>query len=254
MLGRPASCNHALRGRQDATFAEAVDYRIVGFAASPIAGDFGGDGRIDLATGNTSATVSVLLNNGDATFAGALNYTTACIPSSLGTSGVLARRGAACGPSCPGEARDGMMAPGSFSSSPVHRQHRVQQPPKREHDHRTTHTPARLLQLAPWCRQPEGDGTSRPQSTLPPAIDHRSNRRPIWNRPLSTKAAFNSTGPLSDGRLDETHDPSQPAAATIPPMNRALTAATITSPHFVSRNHHDELRAHLIQFTIVDRD
>ena len=51
------------------------------------------------------------------------------------------------------------------------------------------------------------------------------------------KLHFQSPGPLSDDRLDDIHDPSQAAAVTIPPTNRALTPATITSPHFVSTNH-----------------
>ena len=45
-----------------------------------ISADFNGDGHIDLATANTESTVSILLNNGDGTFAPTANYPTGIQP------------------------------------------------------------------------------------------------------------------------------------------------------------------------------
>jgi hypothetical protein len=58
-----------LLGNGDGTFQTAVDYAVGNFPHPIVAGDFNGDGRLDLAVADSIAnSVSVLLGNGDGTF------------------------------------------------------------------------------------------------------------------------------------------------------------------------------------------
>jgi len=78
-----------LLNNSNGTFAAKVDYATGLWPVSVIAADFNGDGKADLAVANTGddanpgSTVSVLLNNGDGTFASKVDYTTGSRPSSL---------------------------------------------------------------------------------------------------------------------------------------------------------------------------
>jgi VCBS repeat protein/List-Bact-rpt repeat protein/FG-GAP repeat protein len=70
-----------LLGNGDGTFEAAVNYSVGGTASSPLsptfvaAGDFNGDGKLDLAVANGSAnTVSILLGNGNGTFQPPVEY------------------------------------------------------------------------------------------------------------------------------------------------------------------------------------
>jgi len=67
-----------LLGNGDETFRAAASY-LTGLSPRPaVVGDFNGDGRLDIAVGNTSSeTVSIFLGNGDGTFQGQLVYPTA---------------------------------------------------------------------------------------------------------------------------------------------------------------------------------
>lgn len=61
------------------TFAPAVYYSVAGDTASVAVADFNGDGKLDLASANftvSSSSVSVLINNGNGTFATKVDYTT----------------------------------------------------------------------------------------------------------------------------------------------------------------------------------
>ena len=58
-----------LLGNGDGTFQPQVTYAVGAVPAAIVAGDFTGDGRIDLAVANgLRRHVSVLLGNGDGTF------------------------------------------------------------------------------------------------------------------------------------------------------------------------------------------
>ena len=65
-------------------FAPAISQAVGAGAADIVAADFNGDGRLDLATANaTASTVSVLLGNGDGTFAAATTVAVGAAPSGL---------------------------------------------------------------------------------------------------------------------------------------------------------------------------
>jgi hypothetical protein len=63
-----------LLGNGDGTFAAAQTYPVQNGGWSVAVGDFNGDGKLDLVTGNGTG-LSVLLGNGDGTFQQAKNYT-----------------------------------------------------------------------------------------------------------------------------------------------------------------------------------
>jgi hypothetical protein len=63
-----------LLGNGDGTFGPAVSYSSGGYNASSVAaGDFNGDGKVDILVDNLDHTVSVLLGNGDGTFQPAIS-------------------------------------------------------------------------------------------------------------------------------------------------------------------------------------
>src|SRR5215213_7258439 len=66
------------------SFATATDYAVGDNPNSGVAADFNADGKPDLAIGNVlDRNVSVLLNNGNGTFAGAVNYLVDFNPEAL---------------------------------------------------------------------------------------------------------------------------------------------------------------------------
>lgn len=75
-------------GRGDGSFDASLNTTLVSFAGRPVlamvAGDFNGDGRLDLAlTNDTQNTIAILLGNGDGTFFTAANPPVAWISPSL---------------------------------------------------------------------------------------------------------------------------------------------------------------------------
>ncbi|MBP9867278.1 MAG: VCBS repeat-containing protein, partial [Candidatus Pacebacteria bacterium] len=74
----------------DGTFATKVNYGVGTGAANPYfitVDDLNGDGKIDIASANyNSANVSVLMNNGDGTFAARINYTAGTNPYFITTA------------------------------------------------------------------------------------------------------------------------------------------------------------------------
>jgi hypothetical protein len=75
-----------LLGNGDGTFQPAVNYAVGTMPSAIVAGDFNGDGHLDLAVDNfDDNTVSVLLGNGDGTFQPAANYTVGQRPWGLVT-------------------------------------------------------------------------------------------------------------------------------------------------------------------------
>jgi hypothetical protein len=72
-----------LLGKGDGTFQPAVDYPTAAKALSVTAGDFNGDGKLDLAVSASSGFVSVLLGKGDGTFQPHVDYATGAYPSSV---------------------------------------------------------------------------------------------------------------------------------------------------------------------------
>ena len=79
-----------LLGKGDGTFQGAVNYGAGTAPVSVVAGDFNGDGKLDLVVADagaypTNGGVSVLLGNGDGTFQAAVNYSAGRSPRSLAT-------------------------------------------------------------------------------------------------------------------------------------------------------------------------
>jgi len=75
-----------LLGKGDGTFGTKVDYTVGDYPNSVTAGDFNGDGKLDLATANFAAnTVSVLLGKGDGTFGTKVDYPVGLQPRSVTT-------------------------------------------------------------------------------------------------------------------------------------------------------------------------
>ena len=71
-------------GNGDGTFQPHFDYATGTQPSAVAAGDFNGDGKLDLAVVNTvDGTVSVLLGNGDGTFRAQVVYPTASLPQSV---------------------------------------------------------------------------------------------------------------------------------------------------------------------------
>ena len=70
-----------LLGNGDGTFQAAVNYSAAPNPYSVAAGDFNGDGKLDLAVADLDGTVSVLLGNGDGTFQGGVNFAAGGAPN-----------------------------------------------------------------------------------------------------------------------------------------------------------------------------
>ena len=73
----PGNTVSVLLGNGDGTFQTQLTYQVESGPGPVVAGDFNGDGQLDLAVANTNdGTVSVLLGNGDGTFQPQRTYTT----------------------------------------------------------------------------------------------------------------------------------------------------------------------------------
>jgi len=62
-----------LLGNGDGTFQPAQQYAVVYPAICIVAGDFRGDGKLDLAVADLNSGVQILLGNGDGTFQPAIS-------------------------------------------------------------------------------------------------------------------------------------------------------------------------------------
>jgi len=74
-----------LINRGDGTFASPANFPVLQFPYSAVAGDFNGDGHVDIATTSFTQTggVSVLLGNGDGTFQAHLDSPTGQFPAAI---------------------------------------------------------------------------------------------------------------------------------------------------------------------------
>jgi FG-GAP-like repeat/Domain of unknown function (DUF4214) len=85
-FNNPASGATILLARNDGTFAPGVSYPGGSGPTYMVAADFDKDGRMDLATANSTSNVSVMRGNGDGTFAAAINYATPSSPGDITTA------------------------------------------------------------------------------------------------------------------------------------------------------------------------
>ena len=75
VMGSSYNSVSVLLGKGDGTFASPIEYPMDGATFSIAAGDFNGDGKLDLAVGNPGlAVLSILVGNGDGTFQAPVNY------------------------------------------------------------------------------------------------------------------------------------------------------------------------------------
>jgi hypothetical protein len=75
VIGTSYNSISILLGNGDGTFSSPIQYTMDGATFSIAAGDFNGDGKLDLAVGNPGlAMLSILLGNGDGTFQPPVNY------------------------------------------------------------------------------------------------------------------------------------------------------------------------------------
>jgi len=72
-----------LLGNGDGTFRPQVTYPVGKFPDAIVAGDFNGDGHLDLAVANPSFSISVLLGNGDGTFQPQVTYAVGSDPVAI---------------------------------------------------------------------------------------------------------------------------------------------------------------------------
>jgi hypothetical protein len=72
-----------LLGDGNGVFQPAVDYPIGSSGIFIIAGDFNGDGKLDLAVTNSAFSISVLPGNGDGTFQPQAAYATGNTPAGV---------------------------------------------------------------------------------------------------------------------------------------------------------------------------
>ena len=71
-----------LLGNGDGTFQQPEHVATGLDPVSLVAGDFTGDGKLDLATANTDATISIVLGNGDGSFQPQEEFSAGFPPSS----------------------------------------------------------------------------------------------------------------------------------------------------------------------------
>jgi hypothetical protein len=87
VFGSGAGTVSVLLGSGDGTFQPQVTYAVGQLPYGIVAGDFTGDGHVDLAVANAGdETVSVLLGNGDGTFHPQVAYTVGVYPTAIVTS------------------------------------------------------------------------------------------------------------------------------------------------------------------------
>jgi len=74
-----------LLGNGDGTFQPSVSYPAGNGASGLVAGDFNGDGQLDLAVAGSSNQVAILLGNGDGSFKPPVQYATGAVPTEVVT-------------------------------------------------------------------------------------------------------------------------------------------------------------------------